>query len=87
MSREGKVFYENLPASYSGPFNRATMQQEAEALDLRNIEVRRELRSLFPALLGTEYVTLPGTETFDASALPEGTDFAEAGSKLCRVLR
>lgn len=46
MSAAGEVFYQGLPASYSGYLHRAALQQEAEVLDIRNLEVREELREL-----------------------------------------
>ena len=87
MSPEGKVFYEGLPASYSGYLHRAVLQQEAEALDIRNIEVREELRDLFEKVVGVAYVTMPGTSVFDASVLPDGTDCKILGVKLGAAFR
>ncbi|MCM1543045.1 MAG: glycosyltransferase [Blautia sp.] len=74
MSLKGKVFYEGLPVSYSGYLHRAALQQDAEALDIRNMEVREELRELFKEITGVTYRALPGTEIFDTDALPKGTD-------------
>ncbi len=74
MSLEGKVFYEGLPHFYSGYLHRAVLQQEAEALDIRNIEVREELRELFEQVTGVPYVTVPGTGLFDPAALPKEAD-------------
>jgi len=87
MSPEGKVFYEGLPVSYSGYLHRAALQQEAEALDLRNIEVREELRELFEKVAGVAYVTAPGTNVFDAGLLPDGTDYRRLGVKLGEAFR
>lgn len=74
MSLEGKVFYEGLPHFYSGYLHRAVLQQEAEALDIRNIEVREELRELFEQVTGVPYVTVPGTGLFDPAAIPKEAD-------------
>lgn len=82
MSLEGKVFYEGLPLSYSGYLHRAALQQEAEALDLRNIEVRRELWELFEKVTGVAYVAAPGTRIFDPAVLPAEADFKSLGVKL-----
>ncbi|MGN0167179.1 MAG: glycosyltransferase [Acetatifactor sp.] len=46
MSQSGEVFYRGLPASYSGYLHRAQLAQEAEVLDIRNMEIREELRKL-----------------------------------------
>lgn len=49
MSGTGKIFYQGLPVSYSGYLHRAALHQQAEALDIRNMEVREELRELYEA--------------------------------------
>lgn len=87
MSPEGRVFYENLPVSYSGYLHRAALQQEAEALDIRNIEVREELWGLFEKITGVPYRALPGTGVFDPSTLPCGTDLRALGVKLGAAFR
>lgn len=87
MSPEGRIFYEGLSASYSGYLHRAVLQQEAEALDIRNLEVREELRGLFEEVTGVPYITIPGTDLFDPSALPCGTDHRSLGVKLGAAFR
>lgn len=87
LDREGKALYGGLPLSYSGYLHRAALQQDAEALDIRNLELRSSLRQLFAETLGVPYVTLPGTETFDPSALPAELDYREASLRLGRALR
>ena len=56
-------------------------------MDLRNLELRKELWPLFQRVLGTDYRVLPGTGIFDVSALPEGTDPVRAGVKLSDAIR
>lgn len=46
MTDDGEIFYRGLPASYSGYLHRAVLEQQAEALDIRNMRVRRELQEL-----------------------------------------
>lgn len=87
MSSQGKVFYEGLPVSYSGYLHRAALQQEAEALDIRNIEVREELRDLFEEVTGVACVTLSGTNIFDPTVLPPGTDYRLLSMKLGKAFR
>lgn len=87
MNDEGEALYGGLPVSYSGYLHRAALQQDAETLDIRNLELRSSLRELFAEILGVPYVTLPGTETFDASTLPAETDCREASLRLARALR
>ncbi|MCM1063952.1 MAG: glycosyltransferase [Eubacterium sp.] len=87
MSLNGKVFYEGLPASYSGYLHRAALQQEAEALDIRNMEVREELWGIFKEITGVTYKTLPGTGTFDSNVLPGGTDCQQLSIRLGKAFR
>lgn len=87
MGTDGSVFYEGLPVVYSGYLHRAVLQQDADALDVRNMELRESLRGLFEEITGVPYKTLPGTEKFDAAALPEGTDPVEVSLRLSRALR
>lgn len=86
MSLGGKVFYEGLPSFYSGYLHRAVLQQEAEALDIRNIEVREELRELFERVTGVAYVTVPGSGLFDPAVLPAGADYRALSVKFGEAL-
>lgn len=86
MDAEGNCLYEGLPTAYSGYLHRAILQQDAEVLDIRNIEVRPQLRGLFADIVGVPYVPLHQTEIFDAATLPEGTDYREISIRLCRHL-
>lgn len=87
MQADGTVLYRGLPASYSGYLHRAVLQQDAEALDLRCMEVRESLRGLFTRVTGLPYAVLPGTEKFDASTLPADADPVELSLRLSRALR
>lgn len=87
MSPKGKVFYEGLPVSYSGYLHRASLQQEAEALDIRNMEVREELWGLFEEITGVTYRPLPGTGVFDPGQLPGGADHRLLGIRLGEAFR
>ena len=87
MNRDGRVLYEGLPAHYSGYLHRAVLSQDAEAVDLRNIRVRPQCRELFRQITGIPYSTRPGTDIFDASQLPEGSDVRALSLKFCEALR
>ncbi|MCM1188906.1 MAG: glycosyltransferase [bacterium] len=87
MTKDGQAPDKGLPVSFSGYMHRAVLQQDAEALDIRNMEVREELYGLFEETLGAPYVTVPGTGVFDASSLPEGTDYIEESRKISSALR
>lgn len=47
MRSDGSVIYKGLHKRFQGYLNRAVLQQDAEALDLRCMKVRPELRSLY----------------------------------------
>ena len=87
MDRHGQVLYEGLPADYSGYLHRAVLAQSAEAVDLRNIRIRPECRDIFRRVTGILYRTVPGTDIFDASLLPEGCDVCRLSLELCRAIR
>ena len=47
LDGEGNVLYAGLDAHYSGYLHRAAMVQDAEACDVRSMEIREELRTIF----------------------------------------
>ncbi len=87
MDGEGRVYYENLSVHFSGYLHRAALTQDAEAVDIRCMELRRELHALFLEVTGVSYRTRPGETRFDADALPADTDFKALSLKLCRAVR
>ena len=54
MKPSGEVFYQGLPASFSGYMHRAALAQDAEALDIRNMKVRSELQGLYKEVMAEE---------------------------------
>lgn len=87
MDSEGKVYYYGLKPGYSGYLHRAVLTQDAEAVDIRCICVIPEYRKLFEEVTGISYVTRPGSEWFDSSVIPAGTDVAELSLRFGRALR
>ncbi len=87
LSEKGEIYYEGLPVSYSGYLHRAALAQDAEALDIRNIEIAESCRESFGRLVGVPYVTLKGSEIFDASVLPDDTDFIALSIRVGSELR
>ena len=83
----GEALYRNLPIHYSGYLHRAVLPQDAGAADIRNIRVRPECRELFRQVTGVPYRTVTGTDRFDASTLPEGSDIRKISLELGRALR
>lgn len=74
MGRDGQVYYEGLHHRFSGYLHRASLQQDAVALDIRNISVRREAWGLFQEVVGVPWQAMPGQEIFDVSTLPDEAD-------------
>ena len=87
MSEEGRVFYQGLPASYSGYLHRAVLSQDAEVLDLRNIRVAPWLWDIFARAAGVPYRELPAKQIFDVSALPPDADLTELSIRVCKAIR
>ncbi len=87
MTQKGSILYENLPKQFSGYMHRAVLQQEAEAVDIRNILVKEECRELFRQVTGVPYRTVRGGECFDVSLLPPGCDVKRLSLDFCAALR
>lgn len=83
MNGDGKVLYAGRKAEYLSFLH----AQDAEALDIRNLEVREELKSLFSELFGIEYAALPDSNLFDVSVLPPEVDVREASLLLSSEIR
>ncbi len=87
MDAQGKVFYEGLPKYYSGYFHRAQLTQDADAVDIRCMVLREELRSLFEEITGVPYRAKDDTGRFAPESLAEGTDYRELSLRLCGAIR
>lgn len=87
MDETGKVFYEKLPAVYSGPLHRAVLTQDALAVDLRLIRIPESCYGLFEEILGIPYKAEVYSGCFDISTLPKDADIKEWSLKLCKGLR
>ncbi len=55
MDDEGKVVFDGLKEGYSGTMHRADLQQEAFAVDVRNMRVCDELIPLYKKMFGTRH--------------------------------
>lgn len=87
MKEDGTVYYEGLSKGFSGYLHRASLPQDAEAVDIRNIRVREELWPLFRDVVGVPWRTIPDGEIFDVSTLPKGTDVKAKSVELGRAIR
>lgn len=83
----GEALYLGLPSGYSGYMHRAALLQDAQAVDIRLIRVAYRHRGLFEEVTGFPYRTVSGSEFFDASSLPEGTDYVSLSCRLGKALR
>lgn len=86
IAEDGQVYYKGLNCHFSGYLHRASLHQNAEALDIRNIRVRKEAWGLFQETVGVPWQTLPGQEIFDVTVLPEGSDLVTLSLTLSQAL-
>lgn len=68
MRRDGGVMYRGLHQRFSGYLNRGVLQQNTDAVDLRNITVREDLKKLFEDTTGICY---PVPEKYSTQTLSE----------------
>lgn len=87
MTEDGSIFYENLPVGYSGYLHRAVLQQDALAVDIRNIRVREECQEIFRQVTGIPYRTVQGKDYFDTALLPQDCDPIQMSLALCAAIR
>ncbi len=55
MRQDGSVMYKGLHERFSGYLHRGALQQDVDAVDLRNMEIRKELVGLFEKTTGYSY--------------------------------
>lgn len=55
MDAKGKILFEGLNEHFAGYLNRAVIQQQVQAVDVRNMKIRGDLKSLFEKTFGFEY--------------------------------
>ena len=68
MRQDGTIMYRGLHERFSGYLNRGVLQQDVDAVDLRNMMVRKDLISLFEKTTGFPY---PVPEKYRMQMLPE----------------
>ena len=87
MDERGQVYYANLPKHFDGYLHRAALAQDADAVDIRCVTVRKELHELFREVTGVSYQSRPGKHEFDAGVLPADADYQALSLKLSRAIR
>ncbi len=85
MDPEGRVYYYGLKPGYELFW--AALMQDAEAVDIRCICVAEGYRKLFEEVTGISYVTRPGSQWLDSSAIPADADVEELSLRFGRALR
>ena len=85
MDDWGKVIYEGLPVAFSGAFNRASLQQTAQVLDIRCIQISPDCVKLFEEVVGVPYVE--NSHGWFDTTLPAEINDKTISIKLCKALR
>lgn len=83
---DGTCPYEGMPEHYSGYMHKASLQQNAYAVDIRCMKVRKELQEIFREATGVIYEEIPKNGLFDTSLLPMDTDWKGLSIKFCNAV-
>ncbi|MCR5209463.1 MAG: glycosyltransferase [Lachnospiraceae bacterium] len=76
MDKEGHVMFEGLPKGFSGLIHIASLQQDVEAADIRNIRIRDDLMPLFREVTGEDSPDSKALDTLnDKDAVAESLKF------------
>jgi len=84
---DGRLYYEELKAGYSGYLHRAVLAQDAEAVDLRCIQLAEKYWSIFEKITGVPYVETTDTRIFDAGTMPQDADWKGMSLELGEAIR
>ncbi len=87
LTADGTAVYRGLSIHYSGYLHRAILPQNADAVDIRNVRLRQECHKIFEKVVGVPYATIPGTQQFDVTTLPENCDYIALSVALGEALR
>lgn len=85
---QGEALFCGLHKEYSGYMHRASLQQEAEMIDIRCMKASDESAKIIEEMMGLPYLINPQTGRFDwRGSLREDADFVEISRKLCERVR
>lgn len=84
---DGTCPYRGLAAGFSGYMHQAVLQQDAFAVDVRCMRIRKELEEVFREITGVMYQENPETGLFDSHLLPADTDWVSLSRQLCDAAR
>ena len=87
-NRSGEGIYVGLHKEYSGYMHRASLQQEAEMIDVRCMIASDEAEKILEEMTGLPYLKNPQTGRFDyRGSLKEDADYREISRRLCEKVR
>ena len=87
IDEDGVCTYKGLNKHFDGYMHRAVLRQNAYAVDIRNIVVRKELQALFKETTGYSYISKQGEQRFDAGILPKDADFVGLSVKFAKKIK
>ncbi len=84
----GKIKFENLPSGFSGGFqHRAALQQETDAVDLRCMKIRPELKDMYDEIFGVPYEDTTGDTKIMFSGIGEEQEIRDKCITFGRYVR
>lgn len=85
---DGTPLYNGLHKEYSGYMHRASLRQEAEAIDIRCMQVSSEVERYLEEVIGLPYLKNPKTGRFDwKGGLKEEADYKKISLQFCKKVR
>lgn len=85
---QGEPLYAGIHREYSGYMHRASLQQEAEVIDVRCMKASPEAKAIWEELMGLPYLEDPVTGLLDyRECLKKEADYLEISRKLCERIR
>jgi len=85
---DGEPLYLGLHREYSGYMHRASLMQEAEAVDIRCMKVSPAAEAVLEEMLGLPYLRNPRTGRFDwRDCLNDHVDYLQLSLRFCEKIR
>lgn len=82
----GRCPYEGLEQNFSGYMHQASLKQDAYAVDIRCMRVRKDLWEIFERITGVTYVESPETGLFESGNCPPDTDWGAVSKAFCEAV-
>lgn len=87
-TQEADMLYGGLHKEYSGYMNRASLQQEADMIDVRCMMASARAEEILEKMTGLPYLKNPKNGRFDwRGTFKENVDFVEISRKFCKEVR